>query len=63
MMDNSFLSQEEINVLLNGDAGDSNEPPVEEITDIDRDLLGEVGNISMGTAATALSEVVGKPVI
>ncbi len=62
MMDNSFLSQEEIDALLNGNAGDSSEPPVEEITDLDKDLLGEVGNISMGTAATALSAVVGKPV-
>jgi len=61
-MDNSFLSQEEIDALLNGNAGDSSEPPVEEITDLDKDLLGEVGNISMGTAATALSAVVGKPV-
>lgn len=66
MMDNSFLSQEEIDALLNGDGGSSEvEPvnePVEELSDLEKDLLGEVGNISMGTAATALSAVVGKPV-
>lgn len=66
MMDNSFLSQEEIDALLNGD-GDSSEietvnESAEELSDIEKDLLGEVGNISMGTAATALSAVVGKPV-
>jgi flagellar motor switch protein FliN len=66
MMDNSFLSQEEIDALLNGDGGSSEvEPgnePAEELSDLEKDLLGEVGNISMGTAATALSAVVGKPV-
>ncbi len=66
MMDNSFLSQEEIDALLNGDGGSSETEPVnepaEELSDLEKDLLGEVGNISMGTAATALSAVVGKPV-
>ncbi|WP_346895331.1 flagellar motor switch phosphatase FliY [Clostridium sp. UBA7503] len=65
-MDNSFLSQEEIDALLNGDGGSSEIEPVnestEELSDLEKDLLGEVGNISMGTAATALSAVVGKPV-
>lgn len=62
MMDNSFLSQEEIDALLNGDGGSSESKPKEELSDLEKDLLGEVGNISMGTAATALSAVVGKPV-
>ena len=66
MMDNSFLSQEEIDALLNGDGGSSESEPVNEpakdLSDLEKDLLGEVGNISMGTAATALSAVVGKPV-
>ena len=66
MMDNSFLSQEEIDALLNGDGGSSEVEPVnepaKELSDLEKDLLGEVGNISMGTAATALSAVVGKPV-
>lgn len=62
-MDNSFLSQEEIDALMdNGDNKASNNNSVEKLSDIEKDLLGEVGNISMGTAATALSAVVGKPV-
>jgi flagellar motor switch protein FliN/FliY len=62
MMDNSFLSQEEIDTLLNGDGNTSESKQKEELSDLEKDLLGEVGNISMGTAATALSAVVGKPV-
>lgn len=62
MMDNSFLSQEEIDTLLNGDGSTSESKQKEELSDLEKDLLGEVGNISMGTAATALSAVVGKPV-
>ena len=67
-MSNGFLSQEEIDALLNG--GDmSSEPEITsepikgfELSDIERDLLGEVGNISMGSASTALSTIVGQPV-
>lgn len=67
-MSNGFLSQEEIDALLNG--GDiSSEPekssePIKsfELSDIEKDLLGEVGNISMGSASTALSTIVGQPV-
>ncbi len=65
-MSNGFLSQEEIDALLNG--GDlSSEPekssePKFELSEIERDLLGEVGNISMGSASTALSTIVGQPV-
>lgn len=62
MMDNSFLSQEEIDALLNGDGDNSESKQKAELSDLEKDLLGEVGNISMGTAATALSAVVGKPV-
>lgn len=32
------------------------------LTDVEKDLLGEVGNISMGSAATALSDMIGKKV-
>ncbi|MGK0468074.1 MAG: flagellar motor switch protein FliN/FliY [Clostridium sp.] len=68
IMSNGFLSQEEIDALLNGD-DNSAEPemtsePIKgfELSDIERDLLGEVGNISMGSASTALSTIVGQPV-
>ena len=60
-MNNEYLSQEEIDSLLKGD--DSSEDIEQEVlTDIEKDLLGEVGNISMGSAATALSTIIGKKV-
>jgi len=56
-----FLSQEEIDALLNGKL----EPPAEEatLTDMEKDALGEIGNISMGSAATALSQILNKRVL
>lgn len=63
-MSNGFLSQEEIDALLNG--GDNNieeETKTEElITDIEKDLLGEIGNISMGSASTALYQLINRQV-
>lgn len=62
------LSQEEINALLNGNANteeldtDSVKSDTVILTDIEKDVLGEVGNISMGSAATALSDMIGKKV-
>lgn len=55
-----MLSQEEINALLN-------EPGVSDVgeqslTDAEKDAIGEVANISMGTAATTLSSLVNKKV-
>lgn len=58
-MSNDFLSQEEIDALLKKNQeidGDDT------LTIGERDLLGEVGNISMATAATALSTILGKKV-
>lgn len=61
-MSNGFLSQEEIDSLLNG-GGLSPEPPQEEILpEIEKDLLGEIGNISMGSASTALSQIINQQV-
>ena len=61
-MSNGFLSQEEIDSLLNG-GGTAPEPMKEDIlTDIERDLLGEIGNISMGSASTALSTIINQQV-
>ena len=63
---NGFLSQEEINSLLNGELGNDEENLTEEkeeiLTDIEKDLLGEVGNISMGSASTALYQLVNQKV-
>ena len=49
------LSQEEIDMLLNGNASAPAEEPVESITKAQQDIIGEVGNISMSQAATTLS--------
>lgn len=78
--DNGFLSQDEIDALLNGgsnsvfDEETSENPSIENnagnipnsekdiISDIEVDLLGEIGNISMGSASTALSTIIGHQV-
>lgn len=58
-MNDGFLSQEEIDSLLQK----SNEVNQGEmITEEEKDLLGEVGNISMATAATTLSTLLGRKV-
>lgn len=54
---NGILSQAEIDALLNGKKMKSTEITEEEV-----DTLGEIGNISMGTAATTLYEILGKRV-
>lgn len=62
------LSQEEINALLEGNLGEEHLSEVSSnksnimLTDIEKDILGEVGNISMGSASTALSDMIGKRV-
>jgi flagellar motor switch protein FliN/FliY len=69
-MSNNFLSQEEINALLAGEDMSSSEDnktavsggDAEVITDIDKDLLGEIGNISMGSASTALYQLINQQV-
>lgn len=58
-MSNGFLSQQEIDALLNGSVEDK---APEIITDIEKDLLGEIGNISMGSASTALYQLINKKV-
>ena len=58
-MSSSFLSQEEIDSLLKG-TGEDTRP--ETITEIEKDLLGEIGNISMGSASTALYQLINKQV-
>lgn len=58
-MNDGLLSQEEIDALLNGGVTTEKAPS---ITDADKDLLGEIGNISMGSASTALSTIIGKMV-
>lgn len=65
-MTSDMLSQEEIDALLKGDNNKSSESDsFEEVSfgDIERDTIGEIGNISMGTAATTLSTLLNQKVI
>ncbi len=57
-MDRQILTQEEINALLKGDEDES-----PQLSPMQKDALGEIGNISYGTASTALSELLNKRVI
>lgn len=65
-MSNGFLSQDEIDSLLNGSpepSNDTNQHNEQEVlSELERDLLGEIGNISMGSASTALYQLINKPV-
>ena len=57
-----MLSQEEINALLN-DTGDSGIGLEDEfLTPEEKDAIGEISNISMGTAATTLFSLVNRKV-
>ena len=71
-MDGGILSQDEINALLNGMSSDP-EPAAEEpaaasvdagfdLDDVEKDAIGEVANISMGTSATTLYSLVNRKV-
>lgn len=63
MMSDGFLSQEEIDALLRGEpVAASPSPAGADLSDMEKDALGEIGNISMGTAATTLSVLLGRRV-
>jgi len=58
-----LLSQEEIDALLKGSSSETTSPiPNEDLTPEEKDILGELGNISMGSAATTLSTLLNKKV-
>ena len=77
-MSDDMISQEEIDALLSGGGGDDAPaddaaasddasaagaaPTGDTITDMERDALGEIGNSSMGGAATTLSVLLGRKV-
>lgn len=65
-MSNGILSQAEIDALLSGGASggaiDLSSSSGGMLTEVEKDALGEIGNISMGTAATTLSTLLGKRV-
>ena len=56
-----ILSQEEISALLN-DTGSENATQNTSLTDNEKDAIGEIANISMGTAATTLFSLVKRKV-
>ena len=55
------MSQEEISELLN-DTGSENATQNTSLTDNEKDAIGEIANISMGTAATTLFSLVNRKV-
>src|SRR5690625_2903709 len=65
-----MLSQEEINALLNMNEDDNDETVEDEtkedeanqLTDIQQDTLGEIGNISFGSSATTLATLLNQKV-
>ncbi len=65
-MSDGILSQEEIDALLKGestpDAASSYSEPQTDLSDFEKDTIGEIGNISMGTSATTLSTLLKKKV-
>ena len=57
------LSQEEINALLNSPGGDTASASGKGLlSDSEKDAIGEIANISMGTAATTLFSLVNRKV-
>jgi len=59
-MSDQFLSQDELDALLKG-LGNEQEGETfrggGHLTDLEKDMIGEIGNISMGAGATALSTI------
>ena len=72
MTSKDYLSQEEIDALLRQTSGGDSAPAAADggqalsvddyLTPIEQDALGEIGNITFGSAATALSTLLGKKV-
>lgn len=66
-MSDNFLSQEEIDALLNKNNSQAELEPEPESSDgldnVQIDIIGEVGNISMSTAATTLSSILNHRVL
>lgn len=68
-MSDDMLSQDEIDALLRGTADEDDEPvgqqesPDEgQLSTLEKDALGEIGNISFGSSATALSSLLNQKV-
>ncbi len=66
-MGNDMLSQEEIDALLRGSDEEGSEGSIDEnlndyLSEMEKDALGEIGNISFGSSATALSTLLNQKV-
>ena len=62
---NNRLSQDEIDALLNGTSSqseDTEQPQEANLSELERDAIGEIGNISFGSSATALSTLLNQKV-
>ncbi|MEC0123870.1 flagellar motor switch phosphatase FliY [Paenibacillus pabuli] len=64
MTSKDYLSQEEIDALLRQSESMNSTEPAEKtvddfLTELEQDALGEIGNITFGSAATALSTLLG----
>ncbi|OWA33771.1 flagellar motor switch phosphatase FliY [Saccharibacillus sp. O16] len=70
MTSKDYLSQEEIDALLKqsepddagSDTGGSSQTVDDFLSSLEQDALGEIGNITFGSAATALSTLLGRKV-
>lgn len=61
-MSDKFLSQEEIDSLLRKNNSINNVNDIDDLSSQEKDILGEVGNISMSTSATTLSTLLNRSV-
>ncbi len=64
-MSDEFLSQDELDALLKGMNSENADDTFRgggSLSDLEKDMIGEIGNISMGAAATALSTILGREV-
>ncbi|MFN2746236.1 MULTISPECIES: flagellar motor switch phosphatase FliY [Bacillus] len=62
MENNNKLSQDEIDALLKGGDDNNGEQPESGLSLMEQDTIGEIGNISFGSSATALSTLLNQKV-
>jgi flagellar motor switch protein FliN/FliY len=63
MMNDDMLSQDEIDALLRGLDENDEIPQIDDVlSSLEQDALGEIGNISFGSSATALSMLLNQKV-
>jgi flagellar motor switch protein FliN/FliY len=60
---NRLLRQEEIDALLSADKAEPEQSELMDLSAEEKDALGEIGNICMGSAATSLSLLINRKVV